>query len=434
MNTVKEEIENNLQKQISSIFTEWCNADYFRGSWGRLTLDKALAIFEALRSGNSPLTLALTSAHYEITNSCNSKCIHCNRWNWEKNTTPSIKQAFNILESISLLGIKTITLGGGEPLLYEDFPLLTSKAVELGSRLGVITNGLFITPTLLESLCNNTEWIRFSLDAADNKTYKTIRGVQGGFQRVISNIRKLVDYRRLRTCSKPKIGINFVVQAGNYRSISNIIKISKENEVDTVLFKIVHGKGPFMLNHDAVVQMRKEIERILSSDHYASNTNLDEFLHMITKEISPGDIESGFPLKSFYSKEKLRCFVPFFFLTIDQNGFFYPCDYLLFDTRDGAEYQKHRMQYRIGQVMDIKDEVFSPFQKFKSMLKMLSVIDTGAIPECGCCTRFYRFNKYMNLLYYEYIKLCKDTTSQKAIDLFSNAIASEVKNSKLGWL
>ncbi len=428
------QLKLELHLQVASIFKQWVNVDSLRGSWGRLALNKAWMIFDKLRQADSSLIIAPTSAHYEITNQCNSHCIHCQRWNWKDLANPSLEQAILVFQHLSSLGVKTLTIGGGEPLLYRHLPKLLDLNKEYGFRLGIITNGLFSSPPLLKSLCDNVEWVRFSLDASDDETYKTIRGIHDGFSMAMSTIKQVVLLRRHNRTGVPKIGINFVVQAENVRQLPEIIRKAEENEVDMVLFKLVHGKGPFLLSHTQLARLKLDIESLISTGVDSKKNNLLEFHQMITRDLDSNSILSGFPIHSFYKKKKLRCFAPFFFLTIDSRGYVYPCDYLFYDTRGEVECQKSRLQYKIGHVKDFKVRTSDTFQKLGTILNRLSCIDVNTIPECGCCTRFYRFNLFMNLLYDEYDRLRRITTHREAVQLFKAAIKAEVRDNNYGWL
>lgn len=83
--------------------------------------------------------------------------------------------------------------GGGEPTCHKDIKELIEAAAAIGLRQGMMTNGLF-NPSLAETLGNNLEWIRISLDTADRENYKEIKGVDG-LNAVLNNIRLLTKYK-----------------------------------------------------------------------------------------------------------------------------------------------------------------------------------------------------------------------------------------------
>jgi len=421
-----------MTEKIAAILKKWVNLDFFRGSWARLACERAPIIFESLYAGSQPIQTAFTSAHYELTNRCNARCLHCQRWGWKDVTDPPLAETFSILQNLQDLGVETVTIGGGEPLLYPELAALISRGKAIGMQLGIITNGLYLTEELIQTFCDHVEWVRFSLDASNSATYEVIRGVPNGYERVVRNLKRLLVARRQRGSDTPQIGINFVIQASNYHLLPQVLHLAEENEVDTVLFKIVHGDGPYLLNNLELNKLRNLIERMLSSESYIPKTNLREFLVSITEEADSEDIISGYPLKSFYLKDKLRCFAPFFFLTLDSHGYCYPCDYLLFDTRDEIKYQKDRMLYTIGHLNEIKGNYSNSINKLHIILQKLSHVDPISLPECGCCTRFYRFNKLMNQLYSAYVQLRTSRNPHEVADLFLRAINSH--KGRYGWL
>lgn len=79
---------------------------------------------------------------WEVTMGCNMHCGHCG-----SSCTESLpdelttKEALNLCCQIAELGLKWITLSGGEPLTRKDIPLLVKRLSSLGVAVNIITNG-----------------------------------------------------------------------------------------------------------------------------------------------------------------------------------------------------------------------------------------------------------------------------------------------------
>ena len=80
-----------------------------------------------------------------VTSSCNLKCIYCNFSSKElipsENERLTLKAIENIVEESAKLGIKSVRITGGEPLLY-------NRLTELISKLKKQKRSVAISPTL----------------------------------------------------------------------------------------------------------------------------------------------------------------------------------------------------------------------------------------------------------------------------------------------
>src|SRR5438067_647247 len=92
-----------------------------------------------------------------------------------------------------------ITLQGlGEPLLAPDLMAMVEYAVERGISVGFNTNGTLLNRPWAERLVEaGVDWIHVSIDGATADTFESIRD-GARFDRVVDNLRILVDVRRRR--------------------------------------------------------------------------------------------------------------------------------------------------------------------------------------------------------------------------------------------
>jgi MoaA/NifB/PqqE/SkfB family radical SAM enzyme len=424
---------NRLRARISNALLRWANPDLLRGSWERVISERSVEIFESLFLKGSLLKINPISAHYEIINKCNSRCKHCRRWGWHISEPPEEDQVISLLVSIASLNVETVTIGGGEPLLYQPLEKIIPRAKGLGLHIGIITNGLTLEKRLIGSICDNIEWVRFSIDGADEVTYESTRGSKSGLGRATLNLRRLAQSRYLQRNGQPTIGINFVIQHGNTHQLQDILDVGKECHADVVIFKLIHGIHSQMLNGEDLDSVRLQVNNLLSSDVKIKN-NLECISEMINKELHDEDIMRGYPIETFYSRNNYRCFAPFFFLTVDSDGYIYPCDYLMYDTRDEMQFQEVRDMYRMGHIHDLASNNGVISVDMEKVINKVHYINTEMIPECGCCTRFYRFNALMTDLYRAYENIAKNFDSYKAGSFFRKVIEMEIKNHQRSWL
>ena len=139
----------------------------------------------------------LRQIYFYLTQGCNLACRHC--WlaphlQQADQTGPSLDLDLfrSVLDQAEPLGLTTVKLTGGEPLLHPRIREILEIVRDRGMRLFVETNGVLCTPELA-GLIRECErpFVSVSLDGADAGTHEWIRGVRGSFDRAISGIRDL---------------------------------------------------------------------------------------------------------------------------------------------------------------------------------------------------------------------------------------------------
>jgi uncharacterized protein len=138
-----------------------------------------------------------------------------------------------------------ITFFGGEPLLNVPAMMVVANACAAHARscgveplLNIITNGLLLTPAIVDALLPlGLNGVKVTLDG-DRETHdrvRPLRGGQGTFDRIIENVRRVAD--RVPVA----IGGNFDMStADRYPALLDILKSQPfANRISTVAFKPV---------------------------------------------------------------------------------------------------------------------------------------------------------------------------------------------------
>lgn len=127
---------------------------------------------------NFPFASPLT-ASIGVTQRCNSRCYYCDIWKWQNFTPdPTIEELKKIFFSISNLGVKVVSLSGGEPLLREDLGELISIVKNYNIRVQTVTNGILLSKDrIIELIKTGLDCVTLSLDTIDPGVYRKLRGV-----------------------------------------------------------------------------------------------------------------------------------------------------------------------------------------------------------------------------------------------------------------
>lgn len=127
----------------------------------------------------------------------------------------------------------------GEPLFHPRIGDLAAYAESNGIRTIIGTSGTIDKAE--ELIASGVSEILFSLDGATRETYHKYRNYRDktDFDRVVENLRKLVDTKKRTGADKPDIILQFVVFKHNEHEIDDIVELGKKIEVDTVVLKPV---------------------------------------------------------------------------------------------------------------------------------------------------------------------------------------------------
>lgn len=163
---------------------------------------------------------------WECTLKCNLNCRHCGsscgifQSDEEELTTDEIKNVFQaIAEDFNPKKIM-IAVTGGEPLLRKDVFNVMSYASDLGFSWGMVTNGILITPEIVEKMEKaKMSTISVSLDGLEANN-NWLRCTQDGFKKAIEGIKLLVKSNAFKI-----VEIITCVNQRNLNELENIYKL-----------------------------------------------------------------------------------------------------------------------------------------------------------------------------------------------------------------
>jgi len=128
---------------------------------------------------------------WELTLACNLLCVHCgSSAGSARNNELTLDESLAICNQLPTLLVEEVNFTGGEPLLRPDWPAIVGHLNDLGIRTKILTNGLALKPDVVAELKNvGVEAVGVSLDGLE-KNHDYIRGREGLFKSIITNIEK----------------------------------------------------------------------------------------------------------------------------------------------------------------------------------------------------------------------------------------------------
>lgn len=133
-------------------------------------------------------------AVWEITLACDLSCRHCgSRAGRERPDELDTAQCLDLVRQMADLGVREVTLIGGEAYLRDDWLEIAREVVRLGMTCGITTGGRQLTPERARAA--RQAGIRAASVSVDGlrETHDALRGVRGSFDAALEAITNLQD-------------------------------------------------------------------------------------------------------------------------------------------------------------------------------------------------------------------------------------------------
>ena len=152
-----------------------------------------------------------------VTYRCNARCTMCNRY--KAPSRPDEEISIETIKKLPQMYFTNIT--GGEPFIREDLPEIVRELYKKSDRIVISTNGFF-TDRIIK-LCKEfpNVGIRISIEGLE-QTNNEIRGLNDGFNRGYSTLKKLVEMKH------PDVGFGMTVQDKNAKDLVALYDLSNE--------------------------------------------------------------------------------------------------------------------------------------------------------------------------------------------------------------
>lgn len=156
-----------------------------------------------------------------VTYRCNARCSMCNRYKAPSN--PDEEISIETIQKLPKMYFTNIT--GGEPFIRTDLKDIVRELYKKSDRIVISTNGFF-TDRIID-LCKEYPQIgiRISIEGVE-QTNDEIRGLQNGYQRGYSTLKKLSEM------GMKDIGFGMTVQDKNASDLVPLYKISNKMNME----------------------------------------------------------------------------------------------------------------------------------------------------------------------------------------------------------
>lgn len=181
-----------------------------------------------------------TYLRISLTDRCNLRCFYCMPEEgielMEKPSIMSLEEIVEISRTFVNLGVDTIRLTGGEPLIRKNFGFLVEELAKLGVTLKITTNGIVLDKYLDLFQRIGLRKINISLDTLE-KSKSVFITKRDYFDRIMENIRKAIDYDF-------EIKLNVVLIKGiNDMEINQFVELTRNQNVAIKFIEFMPFKG-----------------------------------------------------------------------------------------------------------------------------------------------------------------------------------------------
>jgi MoaA/NifB/PqqE/SkfB family radical SAM enzyme len=240
---------------------------------------------------------------FEVTDVCNSRCIHCNIWkNKPCNDPLKPHEVGELLKDTTFSNLEAILITGGEPTLRGDLLELMLEMHDVCPKANqwLSTNGLlpdYTLATVRELLSVGVNiGVGISLDGIGEKHDKT-RGIKGNFDKVVKLIDGLQD---LGVC--PTVG--FVLSPHTVSNYKELSQFTKERRIPLLIQ--AYEEAPYYRHQERIDTIGKGIFEIIQ--HLPQTLKTDLWLKLLQGK-----------------RHNFKCFAMNSFFLLHQNGDISPC-------------------------------------------------------------------------------------------------------------
>lgn len=257
--------------------------------------------------------------YLEVTRACNMKCKMCDIWRIKSNPKKelSTERILELVDEVADMGVKIITLFGGEPLIRKDLLKIIKKINETDIISNLDTNCFLMTEKKSKELYNvGLNNVSISLDGSRAEIHDYIRGVDGSFKKAIQGIKNLKKY-------KINLSVITVITKHNYKDLVNIIKLVYRLGVNSIRFIPMHISYPYNIRNRQLVALAKFSDKELI---YLKN-EISKIKELLKEYDIVSNSNTYFEKIPNFFKEKLKqnCFGGYAYCNIDCYGNVSPC-------------------------------------------------------------------------------------------------------------
>jgi MoaA/NifB/PqqE/SkfB family radical SAM enzyme len=295
------------------------------------------------------------------TRKCNAGCNFCYAQLQSSDGGVITKQnALDYLEDAAEIGVKGVSLiSDGESTVVPWFDETVEFGGRLGLQIGMSSNGVRLTPPVLERILPHLTYLRFNFSGGERKRYAEIMGLQQRyFDRVVANIKAAMAIKH-RDNLPVNINMQMVLMPQDADQIMPLARLAKELRPDYLIFKHTADSrdgdlGVDYRQYDKLFPVFAEAEALS-----------DETFRVAVKWSR---------LQDEGRRDYQRCYGPPFILQMSGNGLIAPC---------GQLFNERYRKFHIGNITQERFRDIYQSDRYWEVLNYLASDEFNAQKSCG---------------------------------------------------
>ena len=287
-------IEKNSESQVSRNLLN-CNTDH--------------------RISHKSWLSAPETIHWAVTYRCDENCPDCyaSRFSYIRHEL-NTKESLTLINKIADWNVFQLAIGGGEPFMRRDLPLLASHATGRGLSVHITTGKLDIDSHLLESLCPSIKSLNLGIRPDDLIASHSRKSIQQ-IQKLVASIRKFGIIP----------GTNLFLSKTVIKHLDQLIEILIKigfNRINLLRYKPPKNIERWKAENPNLEQLKKLHERIRSivEDNPQLNIRIDCGLSFVQRYL-PKKTTARLGIKGCVAGDRILALAP--------DGSAYPCSQLV---------------------------------------------------------------------------------------------------------
>jgi MoaA/NifB/PqqE/SkfB family radical SAM enzyme len=247
--------------------------------WKYLTAEDKDTILRGIRDGvayGGPYHVEIHPA-----DRCNIDCFFCSTAALRGTDEVPLTRLEEMIAELKACGTRAIRLsGGGEPLFHRKAKDFLRTIAKSGIPIeNLTTNAVLLGEDVASILIDCCDQVTVSLNTGDAETYASMMQTPArNFDRVLANIRGLIQQRKLRNSATPRVNLQFLVWRDNYKSIPRMYALARDLGVDTILFNgLSFLRDDQKMNAEETAEMLRLYEEVIRIDEYRRIASIESY-------------------------------------------------------------------------------------------------------------------------------------------------------------
>lgn len=294
------------------------------GLYNRIAFFSTL-LKDHILGGRTPLVVVLN-----VTFKCNLRCGYCyGQYFNRRDRDFTTDELLGLIDELGRMGTRSITLGGGEPLLRGDIGQIIERIKARGIECGFNINGLLVSKRI--DVLKKADMICVSIDGPKEMNDKN-RG-EGSFEKIMAGIDAALD-------AGLRVHTTTVLTRYNCESVDWIVDMAREKDIQAefnLLFHQSEGKDNsdrFMAENDV---LHKAVNHIVELKAQRAPILFSENIYRYVAKWP--DYKKRLFIGETPHFDYIHCYAGRFMIFIDADGKVYPCVQLI-DTFNALDFRK----------------------------------------------------------------------------------------------